>query len=213
MGFILPLFFGFITALIGVFPPGLVNMTAAKISLQDGKQRAILFSIGAIVVVFFQTVVAVIFARYIDKHKEVIVLLRAIGFVVFFILTIYFFWIAKKPIEKSKDKIEIRSKKSRFFLGMFISAINFFPIPYYAIVCVTLASFHYFTFDKVSIYAYASGSVLGSFIVFYTYIAFFKMIESKTDFMMKNINKIIGSITGIISIMTLFYIIKFHLKT
>ncbi len=212
MGFILPLFFGFLTALIGVFPPGLINMTAAKISVKEGKLGALWFSLGAIIVVFFQTVLAIIFARYIDKHQEVIILLREIGFGVFFFLTIYFFFIIKKSKEKPNSKIKIKSKKSRFFLGLFISAINFFPIPYYALVCVTLASFRYFVFDVISIYSFAIGTVLGSFFVFYAYIAFFKMIESKTDFMIKNINKILGSITGIISIISLFYIVKFYWK-
>jgi threonine/homoserine/homoserine lactone efflux protein len=212
MGLLLPLFFGFLTALIGVFPPGLINMTAAKISVQDGKQRALLFSLGAVIIVFFQTILAVIFARYIDKHQEVVVLLKEAGFVVFTLLTIYFFFTAKKPKEKTKNELKIKSKRSRFFLGLFISAINFFPIPYYAVVCIALASFQHFVFNKISIYSFAIGTVLGSFVIFYAYIAFFKKIEAKTDFMMKNINKILGTITAIISISTLFYIVKFYLK-
>jgi threonine/homoserine/homoserine lactone efflux protein len=212
MGIAIPLFFGFLTALIGVFPPGLINMTAAKISLQDGKQRAIMFSLGAVIIIFFQTIIAVIFARYIDKHQEVVVLLKEIGFVVFFILTVYFFFIAKKPKEKVRDELELKSKKSRFFLGMFIAAINFFPVPYYALVCVTLASFNHFIFNRISIYSYSIGAVIGSFIIFYGYIAFFRKIKTKTDFIMKNINKILGSITGVIAIMTFIYIIKFYFK-
>ena len=47
MGLISPLFWGFIVAVIGIFPPGLINMTAAKISVQDGKNRALLFTSGA----------------------------------------------------------------------------------------------------------------------------------------------------------------------
>jgi threonine/homoserine/homoserine lactone efflux protein len=210
MGFLLPLLFGFLTALVGVFPPGLINMTAAKISMEDGKNRAIMFSLGAIIIVFFQTVLAVIFAHYIDKHQEVVVLLRELGFGVFTILSIYFFWIAKKPKPKSQEQLALKSKKSRFFLGMFISAINFFPIPYYAIVCLALASFDYFTFNKIAIYSYALGTVVGSFVVFYSYIAFFKKIESKANYITRNMNNILGIITGFIAISSLFYILKYY---
>ncbi|WP_395047006.1 lysine transporter LysE [Flavobacterium sp.] len=212
MNIITPLFLGFITALVGVFPPGIINMTAAKISTQDGKNRALLFTFGALVVVFFQTLVALIFARYIADHQEVIILLREIGFGVFAILTIYFFWIAKKPKKKEQKELKIKSKKSRFFLGMFISTINFLPVPYYVFASVSLVSFGYFTFNAIAIYSFVVGVVLGSLAVFYGYIYFFKKIESKTDYLVKNMNTIIGSVTGTIAVLALYHIIKFYFK-
>lgn len=212
MNIITPLFLGFITSLVGVFPPGLINMTAAKISTQDGKNRALLFTVGALVVVFFQTLVALFFARYIADHQEVVMLLREIGFGVFAILTIYFFWIAKKPKKKEQKELKIKSKKSRFFLGMFISAINFLPVPYYVFASISLTSFGYFTFNAASIYSFVVGVVLGSFVVFYGYIYFFKRIESKTDYLVKNMNTIIGSVTGTIATLALYHILKFYFK-
>lgn len=208
MNTFLPLFFGIVIAAIGIFPPGLINMTAAKVSLKDGKLRALMFVFGALVVIFFQTIIALIFARYIDGHREISLLLREIGFIIFSVLTIYFFWIAKKPTNNIQNDIKIKSKKSRFFLGMFISAINFFPIPYYVFMSVTLASFSYFNFDETSIYTFATGVVLGSFLVFYGYITYFKNLDSKTTFISKNMNSIIGSITGLVALMSLIYIVK-----
>ena len=52
---------GLVLALIGVIPPGLLNMTAAKISLKEGHVRGIMFSVGACVTVLFQTYIATIF--------------------------------------------------------------------------------------------------------------------------------------------------------
>jgi len=34
-GLILPFFFGFLSAVIGIIPPGLINMTAAKVNHKD----------------------------------------------------------------------------------------------------------------------------------------------------------------------------------
>ncbi len=205
---ILPIILGILIASIGILPPGLINMTAAKISLKDGKNRAMMFVFGALIVIFFQTLIALIFSRYIDSHQEIGLLFREIGFVIFSTLTIYFFWIAKKPASNVQDNIKIKSKKSRFFLGMLISAINFFPIPYYVFMSITFASFGYFEFDETSIYLFALGVVLGSFIVFYGYISFFKNLETKTSFISKNMNAIIGSITGFVALMSLIYIIR-----
>lgn len=209
MVYLTPLLSGFIAA-IGIIPPGLINMTAAKINLKEGKKNAFWFVIGAVLVIFFQVYVAVLFARVIDNRPDVVTLLREVGFVIFSILTIYFLFIAKDPITKKKSKIKKSSKKSRFFLGMLLSSLNFFPIPYYVVVSVTLASYHLFVFENNIIFTFVLGSVIGSFAVLYSYIAFFGRIEKKTDYLMRNMNTIIGSITGLIAIVTLFNILNYY---
>lgn len=209
MTFIIPLILGFITAFIGIIPPGLINMTAAKVNLKEGRKNALWFVVGAVLIIFCQVYLAILSARIIDQRPDVVILLREIGFIIFAILTIYFLWIAKEP-KKKKNKIKNNSKKSRFFLGMLLSALNFFPIPYYVFVSVTLASYKLFLFENYFISVFVMGSVLGSFTVFYCYIAFFQKIEQKTDYILKNMNIIIGSITGVISIITLFNIIRYY---
>ncbi|WP_343696442.1 LysE family transporter [Flavobacterium sp.] len=210
MVYLTPILSGFIAAAIGIIPPGLINMTAAKINLKEGKKNALWFVIGAVLVIFFQVYVAVLFARVIDNRPDVVTLLREVGFVIFSILTIYFLFIAKEPKTKKKSKIKKSSKKSRFFLGMLLSVLNFFPIPYYVVVSVTLASYNLFVFENTIIFAFVLGSVLGSFVVLYSYIAFFGKIEKKTDYLMRNMNTIIGSITGLVAIVTLFNILNYY---
>lgn len=210
MSIILPLLSGFIAAVIGVLPPGLINMTAAKVDFTDGRKRAMVFVSGALIVIFIQTYISVIFAQYINNHQEIVVLLREIGLVIFTILSVYFLFFAKKPKLKSKDSLQLKSKRSRFFMGMLISAINFFPIPYYVFVSVTLASYAIFTFDTLSIYSLVVGVVLGSFAVFYLYVVFFNKMRDKTDYFLKNMNKIIGIITGIVALLTAYNFIKAH---
>lgn len=199
----LPLFFGFIAAAVGITPPGLINMTAAKVSVKDGKNEAISFAIGATIIIFFQTFLALLFAKFIDSRPDIINMLQEIGLVIFVILTFYFFWKARKP-KLVKEKIRMRSKTSRFFLGMLLSVLNLFPIPYYVFVSVSLSAYGYFYFDQPSIYAFVLGVVFGSFSVFYFYILFFKKQEGKPSFLMNNVNYILGIITGIVSLVTLF---------
>ncbi|MBZ4036379.1 LysE family transporter [Flavobacterium sp. 17A] len=210
MVYLTPLLSGFIAAAIGIIPPGLINMTAAKINLKEGKKNALWFVIGAVFVIFLQVYLAVLFARVIDNRPDVVTLMREIGFVIFSILTIYFLFIAKEPKTKKKSKIKKSSKKSRFFLGMLLSGLNFFPIPYYVVVSVTLASYNLFVFENTVIFTFVLGSVLGSFAILYSYIAFFGRIEKKTDYIMRNMNTIIGSITGLVAIATLFNILNYY---
>ena len=150
-------FLGLFIALVGVIPPGLLNMTAAKISLKEGHSRGVVFSVGVCVIVFIQTYVAAIFARYLSNHLEVVEILQRVAFVIFILITIYFLLIAKKQPKKQIEP-KIRSKHSRFFQGLFLSAINVFPIPYQAYMTVTLASFGWLEFDQISIISYVSGA-------------------------------------------------------
>ena len=209
MAIITALFFGFISAVVGILPPGLINMTAAKVDIKEGKRAALWFVIGAVIIIFFQVYLAILFAQFIDERPQVVVLLREIGCGIFTLLTVYFLGIAKTP---QKKKIKKQRTSTRFFLGMLLSALNFFPIPYYVVVSLSLASYGWFVFETLSIFVFVLGAVLGSFLVFYSYISFFSKIENKTDFFMRNMNKIIGSITGIIALVTLFNIVKYYLK-
>lgn len=205
----LPFFSGLITASVGTALPGLINMTAAKVSISDGRDRAVMFISGAMVIVFSQTLSAILFAQYIDSRPDVVVLLREVGFGIFAALTGYFFFLAKAPKAKTEE-LRMRSKTNRFFLGMLLSSINFFPVPYYVFITITLASFQLFSFDRLPISSFVVGVVLGSAAIFYYYISFFKRIEAKTDFFFKNMNQIIGTITGIVAFITLCNIIKYY---
>ena len=194
-------------ALVGVIPPGLLNMTAAKISLIDGYARGITFSIGACVIIVFQTYIGTLFARYLSNHQDVVDVLQRVAFVIFVLITIYFLAIAKTE-DKPQAEIKIKSKKSRFFQGILLSALNVFPIPYYAYMSITIASFGWMDFEKTSIISYVAGATMGSFVTFYIYIFFFDKIKSKTLTSQKSMNYLIGIVTGVISIMTLVNIIK-----
>ena len=200
-------FLGFIFALIGVAPPGLLNMTAARVSLKEGHVRGIMFSIGACVIVMIQTYLATIFARYLSKHYEVIEVLQRVAFVVFVLITVYFLFITKSKPQQQVEP-QVRSKNSRFFQGVFLSALNVFPIPYQAYMTITLASYGHMEFDQISIISYVAGAVMGTFVMLYMYIFFFDKIKSKSFTSQRNMNLIIGGVTGVISIVTLINIIK-----
>lgn len=211
MAFIIPFFSGFLAAIVGIFPPGLINMTAAKVSVTDGRRRALVFVFGALIVIFIQTYISVLFAQYINKNIEIVILLREIGLAIFTLLSLYFLFFAKEPKPiLNKNKIQLKSKRSRFFMGMLISAINFFPIPYYVLVSITLASYKVFTFTNLSIYSLVSGVVIGSFSVFYCYVVFFEKLKTKTDYFIKNMNSIIGIITGIVAVITLINVLDYY---
>jgi threonine/homoserine/homoserine lactone efflux protein len=200
-------FLGLFVALIGVIPPGLLNMTAAKISLREGPGRGITFSSGVCLIVFVQTYIAAIFARYLSNRPDVVEILQRVAFVIFILITIYFLVIARNQKE-AKIETDVRSKRSRFFHGMFLSALNVFPIPYQAYMTITLASFGVMDFERLSIVTYVTGAATGTFVMLYVYIFFFDKIKKRPFTSQRSMNYIIGTITGIVALITFINILK-----
>jgi threonine/homoserine/homoserine lactone efflux protein len=210
MSLLFSFIFGYLAAVVGIFPPGLINMTAAKISLEDGKSRAMGFVSGALVVIAIQAFISVYGARYIDSHHEVNLILREIGLVIFILASVYFFFLAKKPQLVSQNALVKKTSRSAFLLGLFISAINFFPIPYYVIVSIAMNSYGLFHFQPLEIYCLVSGVLLGSVTVFYAYVVVFNRLKSKTDYLIRNMNLIMGIITSLVSLITLYHVVNYY---
>jgi len=93
---------------------------------------------------------------------------------------------------------------------MLLSALNFFPVPYYVFITITLSAYSLFSFDRLPVFSFLVGVVLGSFAVFYYYISFFERIEAKTDFFFRNMNQIIGTITATVALAALVSIINYY---
>ena len=197
---------GFTAALIGVIPPGLLNMTAAKISMKQGRKIALLFSVGVCVTVCLQTFLALIFARYLDKHPEVVDSLQKVALGIFLCLTVYFFFIAKDTRREAPKEME-HSKTNRFFYGIFLAAINLLPLPYWVYISITFASFGWFSFDQMSLWAAVIASGLGTFAMLFMYIQFFRNQKEKRIIHF-NMNYVIGIITAIIYAITFFKIFQ-----
>jgi threonine/homoserine/homoserine lactone efflux protein len=199
--------FGLSFAFIGVIPPGMLNMSAAKISLKEGHVRGFVFSIGVCVIVGVQTYLALIFAKYLNQHPDVIDVLKRVALVLFILVSIYFFLIAKSNATP-QEVDTFKSKKSRFFQGLLMSALNVFPIPYQAYIVTTLLSYQLLSLDDLSIGSYIAGATSGTFIALYIYILFFDKIKNSKITSPKRMNYSIGIITAIVSVSTLISILK-----
>jgi len=181
-------------------------MTAARISLKEGAGSGITFSTGVCIIVFVQTYLAAIFARYLSSHPNIVEILQRVAFVIFVLITIYFLVLASKQ-QEPKVETDIRSKKSRLFHGVLLSALNVFPIPYQAYMTITLSSFGWMDFQRTSIITYVTGAATGTFVMLYFYIFFFDKIKDTKFTSQKSMNYSIGIITGIVSLVTFINIL------
>ncbi len=193
-------------ASLGVIPPGMLNISIASLSITQNKKQAIQFLYGAILIVFVQSYIGFYFAKYFESHPQITSNLKVIATVIFSLLTIYFIGkgVQDKFSSQNIDFSKTRDHKSisNFWRGILLSSLNLFPIPYYVFISLFLGTLIKIQYDFFTAIIFSFGAMLGSGIIFWGYAAYFKNKENKMSFFIHNINFIIGSITGVIAIIT-----------
>ena len=193
MDYLLPLIVGYIAAFVGLLAPSMLNMTAAKTSLEKGKTAGIQFAAGAASVVTIQAFIAVYFANKITP--EIIKTLQKAAFFVLMGLAIFFFMQARK-----KFKAEGSDKKgSTFIIGMGMSSLNMLAVPFY-LAMAKVGEGYGMILDIPYSLVYVIGAVLGAFSLFAIYASFASIIAKKAAFIAKNINYILAGLFVILAI-------------
>lgn len=191
----------FFASLIGVIPPGLVNMTVARTCLERGKNNGLLVATGASVVVIAQATIAILFAKYIFFNPFIKNMLLRTGAVVFFFMAIYFFVKAKKDNPKVKEYKGAHARS--FFKGMMMSLINVLPIPYFCAIAAGMSVSGKIEYDAIKILWFGLAGGLGTFAALYLYVLSFLKIESKTATITKYSNYFMAGLMIVLVVITL----------
>ncbi len=203
MDYILHVFYGVLMAYFGLISPGMLNMTALKIRISNGVSESMKFAFGASLIVFFQAGIALYFADYFSSNPQIIDRLKIAGVVVFFVLSVFFFFLSRKELNPKTSN----AKGSYFLKGMGMSAINMLGIPFYLGVSIFLATENKILIEHPYILLFVFGASIGSFLLFSTYIVFAKIIIQKVSFIAKNINLILSVLFLGLGIVTLIKIL------
>ena len=206
MIFFLAFILGLVVSIIGIIIPGMLNMTIAKISVNENRNQALRFAFGAILVVFFQAFLGTYFAKFLDANPVFSEGLKKIGTLIFITITIVFTILGMQAHKKNKITVEIENKKNRFLYGMALSAINMLAIPWYAFTSLLVASKKWFYYDIISILMFSLAAAFGTYVVFYWYAVFFKKVEHKLVFIVKNMNFFIAFLTGLVAVSSIYKI-------
>ena len=170
----------YFAALLGVVPPGLVNMTVAKTCVQRGKQNGLYVAFGATLVVLAQAFIAILLAKYIFDNPYVRNILLRTGLVIFLLLAAYFFIMAQR--KKKKVEVESVSGIRNILKGMMVSALNIFPIPFYVALGAALNVGGNVDYQLMDMFLFMFAAALGTFSTLYLYALFFARIEGSTYF-------------------------------
>lgn len=208
MTHLLILFFvTFSAAFIATVPPGLLNMNAAKTSVEKGKLNGIIFSLGVATMVVLQAYIAVLISKYLHNHPEVVAVLLKIALAVFAFFGVYFFVLAKQN-KPQQEKVLNVSKKNSFFKGILLAALNLLTIPYYSGLNAMWKTSGWIKFEITDTLIFILAAGCGTFTVLYLYTIYFYKLESKSNSFSRNSNYILSTLMGVLFIVTLFRIYK-----
>ncbi len=208
MTHVLILFFAtFSAAFMATVPPGLLNMNAAKVSVEKGKLNGIIFSLGVSSTIMVQAYIAVYISKFLYRNPEVIDILFKIAVAVFAFFAIYFFVLAKRKKIQAQALKEVNlSKKNSFFKGVLLAALNLLTIPYYSGLNAMWNEAGWIKFEAKDITTFVVAAGAGTFAVLYLYTFYFDKMETKTNRFSKNSNYILSALMLLLLIITLIRI-------
>ena len=196
---------GLFTSFIGSLAPSMLNMTATKISLHDGKNQAVKFAFGVSVIVLIQSYVATLFTRYLRGNPAFVQSLQKIAMVIFVLLSIYFYRQFKK--EKTIKVKKQTTHKNNFIVGLLLSSLNMFSIPFYCGITTAMDVAGWLKFTQIYIITFVIGSAIGTFLLLFMYLNYAEKIQIKSKGLSKNLNLILSVLTFFLAVVTLFKIL------
>jgi len=200
MSLILHFVLGFITSFLGTLTPSMLNMTTAKISLHKNKIEALKFAMGASLVVLAQAYIAILFTKFLRTNPAFVQALQKIAMVIFALLSVYFYKQSKKDKESNTSVKE--KTGSSFAVGLLLSALNMFSIPFYCGVTTALDVAGWLKFTQQNIISFVVGSAIGTFALLALYANYANVIQKKSKGLTKNINIILSILTGGLALLT-----------
>ena len=201
MTLFLSFIFGFSTSFLGMVFPSMLNMTTVKISIERGKLNAIKFALGVSTITLLQAYVAIFFTKFSKENPEFIITLQKVALVIFAMLSYYFYKEFKK---ENKNISEFKQKcKGTFLVGLFLSALNMFAVPFYYGITTVLNNFGWMKLSQNNILLFVIGSAIGTFMILYFYSNFANVLNRRNKVKSNKLSLVLSILTGVLAIITL----------
>ena len=123
-------FWGLLISFLGSLPLGTLNVAAMQIGIQESVQNAIWFSLGSLLVEMVYVRISLVGIDWVRKQQRLMKAMEWITLVIILALATGSFIAAIKSDENSKNVL-LNFNLHRFYLGMFMCAINPVQIPFW----------------------------------------------------------------------------------
>lgn len=191
-------FWGLMVSFLGTLPLGTLNVAAMQISVQESILHGVYFALGALLVEMIYVRISLVGINWVSKRKKIFKWMEWIAVVIVLALAIGSFVAAMQP--QASKNVLLNNNIHRFFLGIFISAINPVQIPFWFGWSTVLFA-KKILIPKNSYYnLYIVGIGLGTLLGNCVFIFGGKIIVEKLNTNLSLLNWIIGGIFSITAI-------------
>jgi len=197
----------FITALVisalGTIPIGLITLTIAQKTIEKGKSAGWLVALGASIMEFTYTFVALCSLDFLSLENEWKRYAQMITIVIFLLLGVFYL---RKPAPPPISTSEVNTnQRLDFILGIGIGTMNFLILPFWLVVGLWLEGQGFNFENKACILWFSIGATIGALLIFIAYIEGSHFILKKSDKITAYANKVIG---GLFLSLALFQLIQ-----
>jgi threonine/homoserine/homoserine lactone efflux protein len=183
---LLTFFLGLIANFIGYIPPGNINLTLVRITINRGFKQAMRFIIAFSCVEFFFTFFIMHAAKWLSAQVHLDVVIDWVMFALFFVLGIVTWLNRTKPPETKY------SEHASIKYGIILGFVNPMQVPFW-MICGTYLITHEWILDgNIALIIFSIGSAGGSFLCLFLYARFAQYIQSKFALSTRVINTAIA---------------------
>jgi threonine/homoserine/homoserine lactone efflux protein len=188
-------FVGSLISFLGQLPLSNTNLTATQLSVQEHHKSAWKFAFGIVLIEIIYLRLALTGMDWVVEHKQLFTIMGWITVVMFIVLGVFAFIIARKQTSAKKGLL-LNNKMNRFLLGVVVCGINPAQIPFWFLWSTQLINSKVLIPTATQFNIFTPGAGLGTLAGLAVYIHGGKWIITK----MKTSNRVLNVFMGIVFI-------------
>ena len=181
-------FIAFILSALGSMPIGMITLKIIEKTIHDGYRSGLMFALGATVIEFLYTYIALTSMEFFLDNVEVNSFINTLAMVVFFSLGLYHIFKKTKTILDSEGEY----KTFDFFKGTMLAAMNMLIIPFWLFMAIWLKNYELYFLSNSQILIFSLGAALGALMMFLLYSRLGKYIAQRIQKVAFYTNKTVG---------------------
>lgn len=203
------IFVGFLVSFVGSIPLGYLNVIGFEIYSKLGLNNLILFLLGVVFVEMFVIYFTLLFAKQLVDNKK---LMKIIDFfaILFLCIIAYSFYASSSQTIDEQGVLEKYAAYSPFLIGLFLSAINFLQLPFWAGWNLYLMNGNYISIvGKLKLF-YIGGTLVGTFMGMLSLVLILNVLAQNTTSFSKYVIPIVIPLFFVV--LALFQMLKVYKK-
>ena len=183
---------GLSLSFIGSLPIGLINMAVAETAIRKGLKAALWMALGAALVEFVQSMVAIKFTHLISGNVRFGMAFNGVAALVFLLLALYYLFLLRPKAKQADAAGGVNIPN--FYKGMAVSSLNVLVFPYWIFYGAYLSANGWLLLSNGFLALFCLGTMLGALGALALYARLGVFVVSRTEQVTHYANRVVGLI-------------------